>query len=146
MTAHNIQNYGIATKPAFDELFQEERSKMITEDITKTTSRLVSADNNSNNKMNLAAPITPSSGEESAAAASMSITGTFSAIEYKYHVDPRVIGTGHHGSVRECMNRVTGERFAVKSIRKSDKSVKPHGLAREILLLSEMKHIASCSS
>jgi serine/threonine protein kinase len=69
-----------------------------------------------------------------------SITGKLSDIEYKYHVDPHVLGSGHHGSVRECVDRSTGQCYAVKSIRKSDPSVKPAGLAREIQLLREMKH------
>eukprot|EP00579_Thalassiosira_antarctica_P023209 CAMPEP_0201987002 /NCGR_PEP_ID=MMETSP0904-20121228/91569_1 /ASSEMBLY_ACC=CAM_ASM_000553 /TAXON_ID=420261 /ORGANISM="Thalassiosira antarctica, Strain CCMP982" /LENGTH=169 /DNA_ID=CAMNT_0048541089 /DNA_START=1302 /DNA_END=1807 /DNA_ORIENTATION=- len=69
----------------------------------------------------------------------MSITGKFSNIEYKYHIDPRILGTGQQGSVRECIDRVTGQRYAVKSIRKSDPSVKPGGLAREIMLLQEME-------
>ena len=44
------------------------------------------------------------------------------------------------GSVRACVNRTTGQRFAVKSISKSDPNVKPGGLAREITLLQEMEH------
>ncbi|KAL7531110.1 hypothetical protein ACHAXR_003852 [Thalassiosira sp. AJA248-18] len=68
-----------------------------------------------------------------------SITGKFSNIEYKYHIDPRVLGTGHHGSVRECIDRTTGIRYAVKSICKTDPQVKPSGIAREIALLREMK-------
>jgi len=68
------------------------------------------------------------------------ITGRFSNIEHKYHIDPKVLGTGHHGSVRRCIDRTTRERFAVKSIRKSDPSVKIGGLQREIQLLDQMKH------
>lgn len=87
------------------------------------------------------APVSPCpSKDSSAAAAANSITGKFSNVEYKYHVDPRVIGTGHHGSVRECIDRTTGQRYAIKSIRKSHPSVKPLVLAREIMLLKEMKH------
>ncbi|KAL3783719.1 hypothetical protein ACHAW5_008799 [Stephanodiscus triporus] len=61
-------------------------------------------------------------------------------IEDKYHVDPRILGAGHHGSVRQCNDRATGQRFAVKSIRKDDPHVKPDGLSREIALLREMRH------
>ncbi len=61
-------------------------------------------------------------------------------IEQKYQIDPRVLGSGHHGSVRQCTNRNTGVRYAVKTIDKSDPSVKPGCLQREILLLDEMKH------
>lgn len=68
------------------------------------------------------------------------ITGRFSNIEHKYHIDPKVLGTGHHGSVRRCIDRTTRQRFAVKSIRKSDPAVKIGGLHREITLLDQMKH------
>lgn len=68
------------------------------------------------------------------------ITGKFSNIEHKYHIDPKVLGTGHHGSVRRCIERTTRQRYAVKSIRKSDPAVKIGGLHREIMLLDQMKH------
>lgn len=85
------------------------------------------------------APVSPCYSEESSSATT-SITGKSGNIEFKYHVDHRVLGTGHHGSVRECIDRATGKRFAVKSIRKSDPAVNPGGLAREISLLREMRH------
>mmetsp|Transcript_30127 Transcript_30127/g.56906 ORF Transcript_30127/g.56906 Transcript_30127/m.56906 type:complete len:386 (+) Transcript_30127:242-1399(+) len=86
-------------------------------------------------------PITPCySNESSTSSADNFITGKFSNIEYKYHIDPRVLGSGHHGSVRACIDRTNRRRHAVKSIRKSDPAVKPGGLAREIKLLREMKH------
>ena len=44
------------------------------------------------------------------------------------------------GSVRACINRSNGQKYAVKSISKSDPNVKPGGLAREITLLQEMEH------
>ena len=73
-----------------------------------------------------------------------SITGRqFANVEVKYLVDPYVIGSGRQGSVRQCMDRKTGKRFAIKSIQKSDPSVKPRGLQREIMLLNEMRHINS---
>jgi len=78
-------------------------------------------------------PITSFPNEES-------ITGALSDIEYKYHVDSRILGTGHHGSVRACTDRTTGQRYAVKSICKSDPAMRAGGLAREISLLEEMKH------
>ncbi|KAK1741100.1 serine/threonine-protein kinase [Skeletonema marinoi] len=68
------------------------------------------------------------------------VTGKFSNIEHKYHIDPKVLGTGHHGSVRRCIDRTTRQRYAVKSIRKSDPAVKIGGLHREIMLLDQMKH------
>eukprot|EP00585_Thalassiosira_rotula_P001980 CAMPEP_0196141856 /NCGR_PEP_ID=MMETSP0910-20130528/10678_1 /TAXON_ID=49265 /ORGANISM="Thalassiosira rotula, Strain GSO102" /LENGTH=428 /DNA_ID=CAMNT_0041403085 /DNA_START=35 /DNA_END=1321 /DNA_ORIENTATION=- len=93
-----------------------------------------------------AAPLSPCSSQGSAtssspAPATICITGAFNNIEYKYYVDSsRILGSGHHGSVRECIDRVTGRRCAVKSIRKNDPEVRPAGIAREITLLREMKH------
>ena len=68
------------------------------------------------------------------------VVGRYSNIEDEYHVDPRILGTGQQGTVRECVNRATGCRFAVKSIRKSDPAVKPDSLSREVALLREMRH------
>ncbi|KAL3775698.1 hypothetical protein ACHAW5_007586 [Stephanodiscus triporus] len=65
------------------------------------------------------------------------IPGEYRDIEQKYRVDPRVLGTGYNGSVREAIDRVTGQRLAVKSIRKYDHS---RALVREIALLREMDH------
>eukprot|EP01083_Nonionella_stella_P294744 1001824_1 len=68
------------------------------------------------------------------------ITGRLRNINDKYHVDTKVLGTGHFGSVRQCIHRVTGERYAVKSISKTDPDIKHGTLAREIILLQDMKH------
>jgi serine/threonine protein kinase len=85
-------------------------------------------------------PISPCSSSEDIASA-FRITGErFGDIEDKYHVDPQILGAGHHGSVRQCNDRATGQRFAVKSIRKDDPRVKPDGLSREIALLRKMRH------
>lgn len=87
------------------------------------------------------APVSPCSSERtSASGATISITGKMSSIENKYQVDARVLGTGHNGSVRECIDRRSGQRFAVKSICKRDPAVKLGGLTREIKLLREMRH------
>jgi len=96
-------------------------------------------------QMPVAVPISQSTSEESTTSSSASapavcITGKFSNIEYRYHIKPLVLGQGHHGSVQECIDRTTGQRFAVKSIRKSDPAVKRSQLACEIKLLKEMKH------
>ena len=74
--------------------------------------------------------------------AASNITGEpYSDIEVEYIVDPRIIGSGHHGSVRECVDAATGRiRCAVKSIRKDDPHVREDGLAREISLLRETRH------
>jgi serine/threonine protein kinase len=80
-------------------------------------------------------PTSPRFSENEAAA---SDTIEYTNIEHKYHVDRRVLGTGNHSSVRVGIDRATGQRYAVKSIRKSDN--KPGGLIREIALLREVKH------
>jgi len=134
----------------FDEVFDKaipSNSLMMDNATTKCTSRLVSPSYNQQQDTTdryaipIAVPISPCTSEElSASAAAMSITGKFNNIENNYHIDPRILGTGHHGTVRECIDCTTGQRYAAKSIRKSDPAVKPGGLAREIMLLREMKH------
>jgi serine/threonine protein kinase len=72
-----------------------------------------------------------------------SITGRFTNIEDYYQVDPRVLGTGRHGSVRECVDRLTGHRYAVKSVRKADPEVGGQGtLAREISVLRRIRGVS----
>ncbi|EJK46521.1 hypothetical protein THAOC_34806 [Thalassiosira oceanica] len=61
-------------------------------------------------------------------------------VKQRYRISSRVIGTGIHGSVRKCYDRRTGERCAVKSIRKDHPAVRPDALRREISLLQEMRH------
>mmetsp|Transcript_1066 Transcript_1066/g.2121 ORF Transcript_1066/g.2121 Transcript_1066/m.2121 type:complete len:423 (-) Transcript_1066:34-1302(-) len=146
MTAHNIQDYhepaAISNNMMFDQAIPD-CSPMMDSANTKCTSRLVSAPYDDDEQMPAASPVSVSpcvSEEQAASADAISITGKFSNIDYKYHIDPRVIGTGQHGTVRECVDRATGQRYAVKSICKSDPTVKPGGLAREIMLLQEMKH------
>lgn len=92
--------------------------------------------------MPIAAPVSFCTSEESdaSAAPTKSITGRFRDIEDKYYVDPHVLGTGIHGSVRKCINHTTGQQCAVKTICKNDPAVKAGGLVREITLLQEMKH------
>ena len=68
------------------------------------------------------------------------VGGRYSNIEYEYHVDPYVLGVGHHGSVRKCIHRTSGEKYAVKSIRRSYPSrIKASGLAREIRMLRRVQ-------
>mmetsp|Transcript_41962 Transcript_41962/g.88092 ORF Transcript_41962/g.88092 Transcript_41962/m.88092 type:complete len:415 (+) Transcript_41962:304-1548(+) len=152
MAIHNISDSGIATtsKMIFDESFEEsvpDCSTMTTDTAVMYASRLVSPsynqqqDMSDSSSMPTAVPISPCITEESShSSAAVPITGAFGNIEHKYHVDPHVLGTGHYGSVRECIDRSTGQRYAVKSICKSDPSVKPAGLVREIRLLKDMKH------
>merc|ERR1719160_2293036 len=42
------------------------------------------------------------------------------ALEDNYAVDPKVLGRGHYGVVRKCVNRATGEKCAVKAIPRAN--------------------------
>jgi serine/threonine protein kinase len=64
----------------------------------------------------------------------------YSNIYDKYQFDPRILDAGLHGSVRRCVDRSTGKKYAVKSIRKDNLHVRPHRLLREVTLLEEMLH------
>jgi len=134
MTAHNDQYVGLdaSANMASDELFPDANST------TKYNSRIVTPlrDGRQSNGIPNLAPASPYISEDSDSMAAP----IANKIEYKYQVDQRVLGTGQIGTVRECIDRTTGERFAVKSIRKSDPAVKPGSLAREIKLLQAMKH------
>ena len=150
MTAHTIQGSDITTPSNM--MFNEMISKYLPE-----KSSTIETDNSSDSEEREqpvtarrhrtpnTVPVSPcTSGESSASSTTSvdpcSITGRYSNIEEKYHLDHRVLGTGFHGSVRKCINRRTGDVFAVKTIRKTDKGVKPGALAREIRLLREIKH------
>jgi len=150
MTAHITKDYSIGT--AFNMVLDE----IMTEEVIDNSMAMnTNVDCNSPRDQPpvadcyatpLAVPISPctSTSEESSPAspdaAAMSITGKFSDIEYKYHVHSQVLGTGFHGSVRECTDLITGKRYAVKTVRKSDPGVKHGSLAREIMLLQEINH------
>jgi serine/threonine protein kinase len=67
------------------------------------------------------------------------ITGRYSDINVNYSVSNLVLGSGHFGTVRQCINRATGQTYAVKSMEKSRVSRIDH-LQREIKLLSMMNH------
>eukprot|EP01083_Nonionella_stella_P261238 889740_1 len=145
MTAHNFQEKNdviTAGNMVFDELFQNDLSMMNnTAAATQCAARYNSVPYDEEQAdVPAVVPISPCSSRESSASSATSVTGKLSNIEYKYHVDPRVLGSGHHGSVRECIDRSTGQRYAVKSIRKRDPAVRLGGLAREIILLQEMNH------
>jgi serine/threonine protein kinase len=56
----------------------------------------------------------------------------------KYLIYPRVIGSGRQGIVRECIHKVTGQRYAVKSILK--RAVDPRYVSLEVSLLRQIKH------
>jgi len=145
MTADKPQTFEIATTAnmTFDEIFPTDSPTTMDNNTAPCTATgrvdTVPYDEPQKSEMMPAlAPVSPCTSEDNSSTAATSITGN--NIEYKYHVDPFVLGTGHHGSVRECIDRMTGERYAVKSIRKSDPAVNPRGLAREIAFLREVKH------
>ena len=56
-----------------------------------------------------------------------------------YNVSSVILGTGNYGSVRECTHRVTGVRYAVKTINKSKISRHDH-IQREVDLLRSVDH------
>lgn len=64
----------------------------------------------------------------------------YSNVYDKYQFDQRILGKGLHGSVRQCIDRSTGEGYAVKSICKDNPKVKPQRLLREVSLLQEICH------
>lgn len=104
--------------------------------------RLVSAPSDERQSMGCS-PASDSSRSDEPAPVTPCASGAsyqFDNIEMKYHVDPTVLGSGHHGSVRQCIERSTGKRFAVKSISKSAPSVNIKGIEREIKLLECMEH------
>jgi serine/threonine protein kinase len=79
--------------------------------------------------------------DDDAASSEFGITGErLRDIEMRYRIDPHVLGSGHHGSVRRCVDMSTGMRCAVKSIRKDDPHVEHDGILREIALLRETDH------
>lgn len=90
--------------------------------------------------MDKSAEVTNSSGNRNRGSdAPIMITDALSDVRVNYHIDPKELGHGHYGVVRQCMNRETEEWFAIKSIRKSKVS-KIEVLKREIQILMEVKH------
>lgn len=69
------------------------------------------------------------------------IMGRPSNILNDYIVFPTVLGTGHYGTVRECLHRQSGLSYAVKSIEKAKIQRLDH-LRREVDLLASMEHSA----
>ena len=81
----------------------------------------------------------PSSGRRDRTNGDVQITDALADVRIKYHINPKELGHGHYGVVRKCMNRSTGEWYAIKSIRKAKVS-KIEVLKREIEILKEVKH------
>ena len=67
------------------------------------------------------------------------IMGRPSDILNDYIVLPTVLGTGHYGTVRECLHRQTRQAYAVKSIEKA-KIRRLDYLRREVDLLASVDH------
>jgi len=67
------------------------------------------------------------------------VTGVYSNITDDYFIRSDIIGKGHYGVVRECIDRVTKQTLAVKSIDKSKIGRLDH-LQREIYVLSAIDH------
>lgn len=67
------------------------------------------------------------------------ITDALTDVRIQYHISPKELGHGHYGIVRKCMNRETGEWYAIKSIKKS-KVNKIEVLKREIEILKAVDH------
>jgi len=71
--------------------------------------------------------------------ASVQVTDALADVRTKYHVNSNELGHGHYGVVRKCMDRITNEYYAIKSIRKN-KVKNIEVLKREISILKEVKH------
>ncbi|KAL7537060.1 hypothetical protein ACHAWF_005662 [Thalassiosira exigua] len=79
----------------------------------------------------------------SSSADAHSVELRLATFEDKYRIEAGpsgVLGRGHHASVRACVDRSTGKRYAVKTVRKSDPSSDPTNLRREVQLLGEVEH------
>jgi len=70
---------------------------------------------------------------------SVFLTAYVSDVRMKYHVEPKEIGHGHYGVVRKCQNRITGEWFAIKTVRKM-RVRRLEILKREIEILQTLNH------
>mmetsp|Transcript_4010 Transcript_4010/g.5291 ORF Transcript_4010/g.5291 Transcript_4010/m.5291 type:complete len:520 (+) Transcript_4010:88-1647(+) len=68
-----------------------------------------------------------------------SITGFGGDVSAKYHVEAKVLGEGHYGTVRRCQDRETGVWYALKTIKKA-KVKRADYLRREIDLLLTVNH------
>uniref|UniRef100_A0A7S2FE61 non-specific serine/threonine protein kinase n=1 Tax=Octactis speculum TaxID=3111310 RepID=A0A7S2FE61_9STRA len=67
------------------------------------------------------------------------ISGFPGNIHSKYKVDKKIIGEGHYGEVRRCVNLKTRGEFALKTIKKV-KVKRVEYLEREIQILVTVKH------
>jgi len=67
------------------------------------------------------------------------ITGTFTDVRSKYQITNKILGRGHYGIVRACINRTTHAIQAMKSINKSIPK-DPKILSRELTILQSLNH------
>merc|ERR1719486_1294964 len=63
-----------------------------------------------------------------------SVTGHESDVHQQYDFEAKELGHGHYGVVRLAIDKITGENFAIKTIRKAKVS-KYDALRREIDIL-----------
>lgn len=70
------------------------------------------------------------------------ITGVLRDVNSKYDILVPIIGSGGFGQVRDCINRATGQVYAIKSILKParDKTSKVNLIRNEVLLLHQVDH------
>jgi serine/threonine protein kinase len=90
--------------------------------------------------MHTVTPISPNNSFSDSSNNTESITGALDDIRGRYIIVPRILGSGHIGSVRVCIDRATGLRYAVKTISKSDRRVRPECIVREAIISSELNH------
>lgn len=62
-------------------------------------------------------------------------------VNARYLIDEAELGHGHYGTVRKCVDRLTGENFAIKTIKKG-KVGRLELLKREIEILRTVNHPA----
>lgn len=100
---------------------------------TSTNQQCISDGTKSTDDMSIDDPLSSSS-------SSTPITSErFTNILNVYDVSSNILGTGNYGTVRECSHRVSGTKYAVKSINKSKVSRLDH-VKREVQLLKAVDH------
>ena len=85
-------------------------------------------------------PPAPTAAEECAAPGSAKAPASGSRLRDAYHVESKILGEGHYGTVRRCSPRGDAtKRFAVKSINKS-RVHRPEMLKREVEIMKAVRH------
>ncbi len=111
-STHNFQQYNLASTSKV--VFEKHFSRASTAAAPKSSSHVDTIPYNKKqaNTMPTIMSILPCTRFFFALTA-MLITGKLKNIKEKYHVDPQVLITGHHRSVRECIDCGTGWRSTV---------------------------------